>query len=58
MNADRSAVTSPMVSDSTEAGIRGAIAGTASKAEPSQTNLEDVFINLMRRSTDNFEPQP
>jgi len=41
-----------------EAGIRGAIAGTASKAEPSQTNLEDVFINLLRRSTDNFELRP
>jgi ABC-2 type transport system ATP-binding protein len=41
-----------------EAGIRAAIAGTASHAEPAQTNLEDVFINLMRQSTDNFEKQP
>ena len=37
-----------------EAGIRAAIAGTSSHAEPAQTNLEDVFINLMRQSTDNF----
>jgi len=38
-----------------ETAIRGAIAGTPSHAEPTQTGLEDVFINLMQRSSDNFE---
>ncbi|MFZ3322218.1 MAG: ABC transporter ATP-binding protein [Usitatibacter sp.] len=41
-----------------EAGVRGAIEGTASHAEPAETSLEDVFINLMRQSTDNFEKEP
>ena len=38
-----------------ESAIRSAIAGTASHAEHTQTGLEDVFINLMQRSSDNFE---
>ena len=37
-----------------ESAIRSAIAGTASHAEHTQTGLEDVFINLMQRSSDNF----
>ncbi len=41
-----------------EAGVRAAIAGTASRAEPAPTSLEDVFINLMQKSTDNFGAQP
>jgi len=38
-----------------EASIRKATDGTQSKAEVAETSLEDVFINLMQRSTDNFE---
>ncbi len=38
-----------------EASIHKTIDGTQSKAEAAETNLEDVFINLMQRSTDNFE---
>ncbi|WP_421724725.1 ATP-binding cassette domain-containing protein [Bauldia sp.] len=31
-----------------------AIAGTAARAEPDETSLEDVFIRLMNQSADNF----
>jgi len=37
-----------------ESGIRAAIAGSACRAQPAQTGLEDVFIHLMQQSTDNF----
>jgi ABC-2 type transport system ATP-binding protein len=40
-----------------EASVRKAIEGTPSKAERAETNLEDVFINLMQKSTDNFGPK-
>lgn len=34
--------------------VDAAIAGTAAKAAPDETSLEDVFIRLMNQSTDNF----
>jgi ABC-2 type transport system ATP-binding protein len=34
--------------------LRAAIAGTTLHIEPRETSLEDVFIRLMQRSTDNF----
>jgi ABC-2 type transport system ATP-binding protein len=37
-----------------EAALRRALAGTPYRAEPTPTGLEDVFIHLMERSTDNF----
>jgi ABC-2 type transport system ATP-binding protein len=37
-----------------EAALRQATNGTASHIEPAETGLEDVFIHLMDRSTDNF----
>ena len=40
-----------------EAAIRRATGGTPARAEPTATSLEDVFINLLQRSTDNFGPR-
>jgi ABC-2 type transport system ATP-binding protein len=37
-----------------EASLRKALDSTSSRAEPAETGLEDVFINLMQRSVDNF----
>jgi ABC-2 type transport system ATP-binding protein len=37
-----------------EAALRQATAGSDSHIEPAATGLEDVFIHLMDRSTDNF----
>ncbi|HEU5296262.1 MAG TPA: ABC transporter ATP-binding protein [Burkholderiaceae bacterium] len=37
-----------------EAALRRATAGSASKIEPAETGLEDVFIHLMNRSADNY----
>ncbi|HEY2628246.1 MAG TPA: ABC transporter ATP-binding protein [Usitatibacter sp.] len=37
-----------------EASLREAIEGTPARMEPTQTGLEDVFINLMQKSVDNF----
>jgi ABC-2 type transport system ATP-binding protein len=37
-----------------EAALRRATAGTAYRIEPAATGLEDVFINLMNRSADNY----
>ena len=37
-----------------EAALRRATAGTASRIEPAETGLEDVFIHLMSRSADNY----
>jgi ABC-2 type transport system ATP-binding protein len=37
-----------------EAALRSATDGTASQIEPAETGLEDVFIHLMDRSSDNF----
>jgi len=36
--------------------LREAIDGTAYRVQRAQTSLEDVFIHLMQRSVDNFEP--
>ena len=36
-----------------EAALRRATAGTAWRVAPSETGLEDVFIHLMNRSSDN-----
>jgi ABC-2 type transport system ATP-binding protein len=41
-----------------EAALRQATNGTASHIEPAETGLEDVFIHLMDRSTDNFGAKP
>jgi ABC-2 type transport system ATP-binding protein len=41
-----------------EAALRRATAGTASRIEPAQTGLEDVFIHLMNLSTDNVGARP
>jgi ABC-2 type transport system ATP-binding protein len=38
-----------------EASIRQAIGATSCQAHPTETGLEDVFINLMQKSVDNFE---
>jgi ABC-2 type transport system ATP-binding protein len=38
--------------------LREAIEGTAYRAQPAQTGLEDVFIHLMRQSVDNFAAKP
>jgi ABC-2 type transport system ATP-binding protein len=40
-----------------EATLRRATAGTTCKVEPEATGLEDVFIHLMNRSTDNYGPR-
>jgi ABC-2 type transport system ATP-binding protein len=40
-----------------ESTLRKATAGTAYRIEPADTGLEDVFIHLMNRSTDNYAPQ-
>ncbi|HUL68543.1 MAG TPA: ABC transporter ATP-binding protein [Burkholderiaceae bacterium] len=40
-----------------EATMRRATAGTAYRTEPAETGLEDVFIHLMNRSTDNYGAQ-
>jgi ABC-2 type transport system ATP-binding protein len=45
-------------SPSLEQSIREVIANTASKAEPSATGLEDVFIHLTERATDNYAKKP
>ena len=37
-----------------EAALRRATAGTASRIEPAETGLEDVFIHLMSQSADNY----
>jgi ABC-2 type transport system ATP-binding protein len=37
-----------------EATLRRVTAGTASRIEPADTGLEDVFIHLMSRSADNY----
>lgn len=37
-----------------EATLRAAVAGTALRLEPVNTQLEDVFIHLMRQATDNY----
>jgi ABC-2 type transport system ATP-binding protein len=39
-----------------EAALRRAGEGTGWRIEPADTGLEDVFIHLMNRSTDNFGP--
>jgi ABC-2 type transport system ATP-binding protein len=39
-----------------ETTLQRAIDGTQYRAEMTQTGLEDVFINLMERATDNFGP--
>ena len=39
-----------------EATLRRVTAGTQYRAEPAQTGLEDVFINLMEQATNNFGP--
>ena len=38
-----------------EAALRRVTAGTSCRIEPAATGLEDVFIHLMNRSTDNYE---
>jgi ABC-2 type transport system ATP-binding protein len=38
-----------------EASIHKALGGTSCEAHPTETGLEDVFINLMQKSVDNFE---
>jgi ABC-2 type transport system ATP-binding protein len=38
-----------------EASIHKALGGTSCQAHPTETGLEDVFINLMQKSVDNFE---
>lgn len=40
--------------DALEATLRGATAGTGWRIAPAATGLEDVFIHLMNRSTDNY----
>jgi len=40
-----------------EEALRRATAGTASRFERTDTGLEDVFIHLMGRSSDNYEAQ-
>src|SRR5262252_6398205 len=40
-----------------EAALRRATAGTGARIEPAETGLEDVFIHLMNRSTDNYGAQ-
>jgi ABC-2 type transport system ATP-binding protein len=40
-----------------EATLRRVTAGTASRVEPAQTGLEDVFIHLMEQSVDNYGPR-
>jgi len=37
-----------------EAALKRATTGTASRIEPAETGLEDVFIHLMSRSADNY----
>ena len=37
-----------------EAALKRATAGTTSRIEPAESGLEDVFIHLMSRSTDNY----
>ena len=37
-----------------EASLRAAVEGTASRAQPTQTGLEDVFIHLTEQAVDNF----
>ena len=37
-----------------EATLHRVTAGTASRMEPAETGLEDVFIHLMNRSPDNY----
>jgi ABC-2 type transport system ATP-binding protein len=37
-----------------EAALRRATAGTASRIEPAESGLEDVFIHLMSQSSDNY----
>ena len=41
-----------------EAALRRATDGTGSRIEPEDTGLEDVFIHLMNRSSDNFQNAP
>jgi ABC-2 type transport system ATP-binding protein len=41
-----------------EAALHRATDGTASRIEPTESGLEDVFIHLMNRSTDNFGARP
>ena len=41
-----------------EAAVRRTTAGTGSHVEPTESGLEDVFINLMNRSTDNYGSRP
>jgi ABC-2 type transport system ATP-binding protein len=41
-----------------EEALRRATAGTASHFEPEDTGLEDVFIHLMSRSSDNYRAPP
>jgi ABC-2 type transport system ATP-binding protein len=38
-----------------EGSVREVLQGTGGRAQPGETGLEDVFINLMQRSVDNFE---
>jgi ABC-2 type transport system ATP-binding protein len=38
-----------------EQAVRDATKDAATRAEPIETGLEDVFIYLMSRSTDNFK---
>jgi ABC-2 type transport system ATP-binding protein len=40
-----------------EATLRRVTAGTASRVEPAQTGMEDVFIHLMEQSVDNYGPR-
>jgi ABC-2 type transport system ATP-binding protein len=40
-----------------EAALREAVGGTASRAQPAATGLEDVFIHLTEQSVDNFGPR-
>jgi ABC-2 type transport system ATP-binding protein len=41
-----------------EAALRRVTAGTASRIEQAESGLEDVFIHLMNRSTDNYGAKP
>src|SRR5690606_5583492 len=44
--------------DTLERTVRAAIQGSDLRAEPVDTSLEDVFIYLMNRSTDNYGGRP
>ena len=44
--------------DALEAALRRVTRGTASRIEPAETGLEDVFIHLMSRSADNYGARP